>query len=126
MKGAFNYTLFMCILLLLIFFGCSNINVATYDVNEYAIINKIITKSELQDCSKEGITEIYQDSLELKNYSQYLPRNEKTKQMTQNLYIIAEGLYKNSNFNLNFCKDKLNNLMGTAEDIQKSVGNKPR
>ena len=56
--------------------GCSILLVAHYDNNEYGLVNKVRTDAELKNCTKEGVQVLYQDALELKNYSQYLNYND--------------------------------------------------
>ena len=61
--------------------GCStiqNIFMANYDTNEYGLINKVRTTAQLRSCEPAAVKDLYTTSLELKNFSQYLPSNEKT------------------------------------------------
>ena len=55
--------------------GCS-LWMAGFDNNEYGLVNKIRTISSLKQCDEYSVRVIYANSLELKNYSQYIPRNK--------------------------------------------------
>ena len=72
--------------------GCAAINnifMAPYDTNEYALVNRVRTFAELGQCDKEHIIALRITALELKNFSEYLPRNTKTIEMNNSLYDMV-------------------------------------
>ena len=110
---------------------------ATYDTTEYALVNKIRTHSELAvyDCrnsmkSQINFIELHYASLELRNFSQYLPNNIDAYKLSGNLVDLtkqgAEAYDKSSNVSEIFCKHKLQQINRSAETAQKAIGNKPR
>jgi len=105
--------------------GCS-ILVANYDSNEYGLINKIRTYAELYDCSKSNVDNLYELSVELKNFSQYLPRNDASFNLTTKLNTLIFQLHNKNNPNEVYCKEKLNNIVSSAEEIQRVIGRKPK
>ena len=106
--------------------GCSVLLVAHYDNNEYGLVNKVRTDAQLKNCTKEGVQVIYQDALELKNYSQYLPYNDVTVKMNNNLFILVDELHQKEVINQTYCELKLNTISKSAEQIQKVIGGEPR
>ena len=109
--------------------GCaaiSNIFMAPYDTNEYALVNRVRTFAELGQCDKEHIIALRITALELKNFSEYLPRNTKTIEMNNSLYDMVNDLYKRENPSQAYCKAKLNTIGISAEEIQRVVGGKTR
>lgn len=105
---------------------------AKYDTNEYGLITKIKTLSETTECgNKSSVLEsakymwIY--SVELKNFTQYIPRNEKAFEMSTKLTDITKGLHnKNGDMSMVYCEEKLKVITRTSEDIQRALGSKPR
>jgi len=110
--------------------GCSSIEniifTSHYDTNEYMLVNKIRTISQLGVCDTSSVNTLYNLSLELKNFSEYLPHNKPTFDMEQNLFKIVEELHKKENPSVVYCKAKLNIIGQSAETIQKVTGTKPR
>lgn len=109
--------------------GCGMINnifMAPYDTNEYSLVNKVRTLSELGSCDKDHVTELYRTALELKNFSEYLPRNEKTIEMDNTLFDIVKELYLREKPSSAYCKAKLNIISTSAEMIQNTIGKRPR
>ena len=106
--------------------GCSILFVAHYDNNEYGLVNKVRTDAELKNCTKEGIQVLYQDALELKNYSQHLPYNDVTIKMSNDLFTIVDELHQKETINPTYCGLKLNSISKSAEAIQKVIGGEPR
>jgi hypothetical protein len=100
---------------------------AEYDTSEYALISKVRTVAQVGKCDEVSVKELYTTSLHLKNFSQYLPRNEKTYQMNSELNSMVEELYKKpqpvSQF---YCNLKLKTIEATAENIQSVTGKRPR
>ena len=109
--------------------GCAAINnifMAPYDTNEYALVNRVRTFAELGQCDREHIIALRITALELKNFSEYLPRNTKTIDMNNNLYTMVDELYKRENPSMAYCKAKLNIISTSAEMIQNTIGKRPR
>jgi hypothetical protein len=106
--------------------GCSILLVAHYDNNEYGLVNKVRTDAQLKNCTKDGVQVLYQDALELKNYSQYLPYNDLTVKMNNNLFILVDELHQKETINVTYCQLKLNTITKSAEQIQKVIGGEPR
>lgn len=128
--------LLLCVLLS----GCGISNpflVAKYDTNEYEIINFIRTSAELSysSCnhvaiSHQNFENLYNSTLEFKNFTQYLRRNKDTHLMAADLHeIVYESLNiynTNSVVSTFFCETSLEQIIDVSETIQKVVGDKPR
>lgn len=105
---------------------------AHFDSNEYQIVTKMRTVTQLVDCgNKESIKQssdkLWFYSNELKNFSQYIPKNEKSYKMAQNLNDIVKGLHdKNGEMSKLYCEEKFKVIQDSTEKIQKATGNKPR
>jgi hypothetical protein len=110
---------------------------ANYDNVEYSITNKIRTVSELSvdECndyekSKTNFKTIHAHSLELKNFTEYIPNNEESKILGQKIEILAKQAKdhydKNSTVSESFCKLKLQQIIRSAETTQRVIGAKPR
>ena len=120
--------------------GCSLIDaylMANYDNNEYGLVNKVRTISEIsvEDCkdydkTKLNISKIYGYSVELKNFSQHIPDNPEAAKLGNNLVELSKQLKehyaKNSNVSEAFCKLKLQQISRSSEVAQKVIGRKPR
>ena len=109
--------------------GCGMINnifMAPYDTNEYALVNRVRTFAELGNCDRDHIIALRITALELKNFSEYLPRNTKTIEMSNSLYDMVNDLYKRENPSQAYCKAKLNIISTSAEMIQNTIGKRPR
>jgi hypothetical protein len=100
--------------------------VANYDSNEYGLVNKIRTFAEFHDCSKTNVDMLYEMSIELKNFSQYLPRNQASFDLATKLNTLIIQLHNKDNPSEVYCKEKLNNIASSAEEIQKVIGRKPK
>mgnify|MGYP003339551678 FL=1 len=105
--------------------GCS-LWMASYDSSEYALVNKVRTQAIVGDCSSESVKYLYNTALELKNFTQYIPRNDATINLANQLFVIVEDLHKRENPSPAYCRSKLNNIAKSAEEIQRVVGSKPR
>ena len=121
------------ILLVCAFFaltGCStleNLWVASYDTNEYLLVNKIRTISQLKKCDEFSVNILYSSTLELKNFSQYLPRNKQSIELNEDLFKIVDELHnKPQPISAVYCQAKLNIIERSAERIQQVTGSKPR
>lgn len=105
--------------------GCS-LWMANYDSFEYSLVNKVRTQAIIGDCSSENVKNLYNTTLELKNFTQYIPRNDATINLANQLYTIVDELHKRENPSPAYCKAKLNTIAKSAEEIQRVVGSKPR
>ena len=105
--------------------GCS-LWMASYDSTEYSLVNKVRTQAIVGDCSSESVKNLYNTTLELKNFTQYIPRNDATINLANQLFVIVDDLHKRENPSPAYCRSKLNNIAKSAEEIQRVVGSKPR
>ena len=105
--------------------GCS-LWMASYDSSEYSLVTKVRTQAIVGDCSSESVKNLYNTTLELKNFTQYIPRNDATINLANQLYAIVDDLHKRENPSPAYCRSKLNNIAKSAEEIQRVVGSKPR
>jgi len=110
---------------------------AGYDTTEYALVNKIKTKADLSvdDCkdqkvSKQNMNDLYFIAVEMRNFSENIPRNVDTAKLAGNLVELTKqgkDLYaKDSTVSETFCKLKLQQIGRSAEVAQKVIGKKPR
>jgi hypothetical protein len=100
---------------------------APYDGNEYGLITKVRTISQMRSCDVVSVKDLYSTSLELKNFSQYLPSNEKSAKMNAELYSMVEELYKKPQpISQVYCDLKLKTIETNAETIQSVIGKRPR
>ena len=120
--------------------GCALLDayfMAGYDTNEYALVNKIKTKADLSvdDCkdqvkSKQNADDLYFVAVEMRNFSQNIPRNVDTTKLAGNLVELTkqgkEMYAKGSPVSETFCKLKLQQISRSAEVAQKVIGKKPR
>jgi len=120
----------LLVFLVILLSGCSSIQsalfVAHYDNNEYNLVNKVRTDALLKKCDKDGIQVMYEDSLQLKNYSQYLPYNDVTIKMNNDLFTLVDELHQKDTFSPAYCALKLNTISKSAERIQQAIGGEPR
>jgi hypothetical protein len=111
--------------------GCSALQdlwVANYDTNEYALVNKIRTIAQTTKiCDEFTVKNLYVTTVELKNFSQYLPRNRQSIELNADLLRLVTELYdKETPIGSAYCKAKLNIIEKTAERIQQVTGSKPK
>ena len=120
----------LLVFLVILLSGCSSIQsalfVAHYDNNEYGLVNKVRTDALLKKCDKDGIQVMYEDSLQLKNYSQYLPYNDVTIKMNNDLFTLVDELHQKDTLSPAYCALKLNTISKSAERIQQAIGGEPR
>ena len=133
-------SLILSILLTTTLSGCALFDayfMAKYDNLEYALTNKVRTLSELavEDCkdqskSKDNFEGLYFISVELKNFTQYLPDNPDAAKLAGNLVELTkqgrEMYVKSPTVSEGFCKIKLQQINRSAETAQKVIGKKPR
>lgn len=120
--------------------GCAMIDayfMAHFDSNEYLLVDEIKSLAEVSpaSCSDRDkmnsiVGNLYLTATKLKNYSIYIPRNEKTIPLTESLYDEVYKLqtrYQNPDkISVVYCKMKLNIIEKSADTIQEVVGSKPR
>jgi len=106
--------------------GCSILNMASYDPNEYNLVNQIRTEAQTMSCTKENFSKLYYDARALRNYAQYQPDNQSTTRLVESLYQIVDELNQKENPSGVYCHAKLTLIELNAERIERSVGGKPR
>jgi hypothetical protein len=106
--------------------GCA-LWMADFDNNEYGLVNKVRTIAELKQCDEYSVKALYLNALELKNYTEYIPRNQATIDLASTLYTLVHELrLKQQPISPAYCELKLNIIAKSAEEIQRVVGSKPR
>jgi len=117
-------------------FVYDSVRMARFDNNEYAQINSIRTVANL-GAAKCGTAEVvpvvenlYYKSVELKNYSAAIPRNDETIKMTGELAEIVKGLNERYHgkeaVSISYCTLKFGTIEKNAVTIQNVIGAKPR
>lgn len=121
---------FSLLILAILLSGCTTVmsivGMQPFDPNEYALVNNIRTISQTMDCSKAEVQTLSDISLQFMNYSELIPRNDKTFAMAKDLDDLVKELKNKENPSPAYCKAKLNIISTAAEKIQRVVGNKPR
>lgn len=105
-----------------------NVFAGGYDANEYILITKVRTIAQTaKTCDVGTVSDLYFVTKELNNYSQYLPRNNQSIQLNQDLLKLVEELSeKEQPIGQVYCKAKLNIVEKAAERIQQVTGSKSR
>lgn len=129
----------LLILSLLLLSSCALVDayrMAKFDNNEYGMVANIRTWAQLGavKCGTNDVVgyvdAIYVKSVELKNYSASIPRNEETVKMTEDLSVITKGLYdryhSGDEVSTPYCNLKFNNIETSTSTMQKVIGAKPR
>jgi len=112
--------------LILLTSGCALL-ISNFDNNEYGLVNKVRTIAELKQCDEYSVKALYLNALELKNYTEYIPNNKSTIDLTSTLYtLVYELRLKQQPISPVYCELKLNIISKSAEEIQRVVGSKPR
>jgi hypothetical protein len=109
--------------------GCSlwkAYNTAPYDTNEYKLITEIRTISQIGKCDKESVESLYFASLQVKNFSQYIPHNERTSTMDSELFRLVDELHNRANPSPAYCQAKLSVIGTASERIQQAIAKRPR
>ena len=128
--------------------GCSVVqplidrfSIAPFDTSEYALVNKLRTTAILTKprCGVENIApfavvdyvhDMHDTALLLKNYSQYLPKNEQTMKpvsLTYDLVVELKNRYeKDLKVSKTYCELKIQSIIDVSESIQRSIGKRPR
>lgn len=129
----------LVISLVLLLNGCALIDayrMARFDSNEYALVNQIYTQAQLgvEKCGTEKVNsyvnDLYFKTVELRNYSASIPRNEETVSMTDDLYAITKGLKEryasDEPVSQKYCEIKFNNIENSTRVMKSVIGAKPR
>lgn len=122
--------------------GCSTVQglwdsyfMAKFDANEYQYATNIRTEAQLANCAnRDSMTQtanrIYKQATELKNYTQYIPRNEPSYNMALKLFNETKSLnerYESTEtISEAYCKQKIKIVERSANEIQHAFGSKPR
>ena len=128
-KFAAIITLFLC--------GCATIQgPANFDNNEYALINKIFTLSEVYklDCgdsvqTKSNFNQLSELSMELVNYSADIPNNLDTVKLGIPLNkMISDASLKFTphGYSIMYCKLKLDDIETAAGIIKHAIAERRR
>lgn len=139
-----NLNLLIASSTLVLLTGCSTLSnlydayfMAGYDTNEYSLITKIRTHADLhvgmcndQVVSKNTFDYLHYKSIEFKNFSQYIPKNDNAYKLSEQIVELTKqgkDMYsKNDSVSAGFCKLKLQQISRSAENIQKVIGSKTR
>ena len=120
--------------------GCSLLDaymMAHYDTNEYGLAVKVKTIAELgvEYCDKTNTSylnfkDMYEKSVELRNFAKNTPDNPEATKLAQNLVDLSKtglSLYqKQTEVSPTFCKLKMNQIEKNADKISEVLGRKPR
>jgi hypothetical protein len=120
--------------------GCAVIDayrMGKYDVIEHDKINNIRSSAELSipycgdnDTVKVISTNLYNKSVELKNYSSTLPNNKEAGELSGMLVEVTGSMMKayqeDKPHSKVFCELKLKNVEDSAIKIQTVIARKPR
>jgi hypothetical protein len=110
---------------------------AKYDTTEYSLINQIKTKAQVaeENCSNQilvitQVNDLFIASLEFKNFTVYIPHNEDATKLSAKLFTLTKDTrdYFNKTDKISpiFCKAKLQQIVTSADTIQRALGSKPR
>jgi len=134
----------LAVLSFVFFSGCAVIQpvvdrftIAPFDSNEYALVNKIRTQSQLakENCSvsllaRADVDALFVTSTELKNYSQHIPKNKQTispVELLDKMVVEIHTRYNSgSTVSKTYCELKLTSINQSAESIQKAIAKRPR
>jgi predicted DNA-binding protein (UPF0278 family) len=109
---------------------------AHFDNNEYKLINDIRTMSNqsASTCgkteAKQAVDNLYDLSLQFKNYGEFIPNNEETQRAAKELEEIVKDFRdryrKPEPVSMFYCTTKFTTIERNAVKIQNIVGTKPR
>lgn len=110
---------------------------AKYDTTEYSLVNQIKTKAQIaeENCGNQilvivQVNDLYNNALEFKNFSMYIPHNEDATKLSAKLFTLTKDtrdyFIKADKISPIFCKAKLQQIEKSADTIQQALGNKPR
>lgn len=120
--------------------GCALVDayfMAKYDTHEYSLVNSIKTKAQVaqETCndtqlSKAKLTDIYNTAVEFRNFTFHIPRNEDATNMAGKLVALVkeskDHYAKTDKVSEFYCKQKLQQIVRSADVIQGPIGAKPR
>ena len=105
---------------------------AGFDANEYALINRIRTQSELagncsesKQCYIAAIHEDYKLSVEFENYAADIPHNKKVAVAASDFAALvkqSQDTLEVGKFSSTFAQLKFAQIEKSASDIQKAIG----
>jgi len=110
---------------------------AKYDTTEYSLVNQIKTKAQIAEdnCSNQilviiQVNELYNNTLEFKNFTTHIPHNEDAIKLSTKLLTLTKDtrdyFNKTDKISSIFCKAKLQQIEKSADTIQQALGSKPR
>jgi hypothetical protein len=123
---------------LIVLSGCAVVDrfiIAPFDPNEYALVNSlrstsIQVKPNCSNISRDEVNQLYNIALNLKNYSQYLPRNDQTIKPVNTTYQMVSELKtrynKENKLNKTYCELKIQSIIDATELTQRALGKRPR
>ena len=130
------------ILAILVLTGCSTVEtmwdsyfMAKFDSIEYQYLVKIRTEAQTANCADRASMEqtanvIYKTAIELKNYSEFIPRNTDsfnlTIKMVNEAKTLKERYDSKEHVNEAYCTNKVKVVERSVTEIQKVFGSKPR
>lgn len=120
--------------------GCALVDayfMAKYDTTEYALVNSVKTKAQVAQStcndtqvSKAKINDIYNTAVEFRNFTFHIPRNEDATNMAGKLVALVgeskDHYAKTDKVSEFYCKQKLQQIVRSADTIQGPIGAKPR
>lgn len=127
--------LYLVVLASSILSGC--IFTAQFDSVEYSYVTQlrtvsVVSKDHCNDPTymKMRAQQLYETSLSLVHYSEYLPRNEPTFLMAKEIHEIVEPLKNRYHSGISvselYCKNKMDNIIDNATTMQKSMNKRTR
>lgn len=120
--------------------GCAVIDyyrMAKWDNNEYGLVNEVQTAAALgyDMCAYPKdvvyyVDHVYAKTVEFKNYSTDIERNQETIVMADNLLAITKGLkdryHSGDDVSQKYCELKMTTVQTTTGTIKRALGAKPR
>ena len=82
--------------------------------------------SQMGKCDKESVDSLYFSALQVKNFSQYIPHNERTITMDSELFKLVDELHNKVNPSPAYCQAKLSVIGTASERIQQAIAKRPR
>jgi len=126
--------------LILLLNGCiifDSYFMAKYDTTEYSLVNQIKTKAQIaeENCSNQilvitQVNDLFITSLEFKNFTLHIPRNDDASKLSDKLFILTKDtrdyFNKTDKISTIFCKAKLHQIVTSADTVQRALGSKPK
>ena len=130
----------LIVVLALLLNGCAVVDyyrMAKWDNNEYQLANDVQTAATLgyDFCSDKKdvvyyVDYIYNKSVEFKNYTVDIQRNEETDKMATELLAITKGLkeryHSGDEVSQKYCELKMTSIQTSTGTIKRTLGDKPR